>query len=95
MERDDCRAQRAEAANRQGRIGRIVFALAPGDIALFKAIVESYDNLATLRTEDPRRHHLCLYFSAETEPEVRAMLDSLRERFSIRELDSTGSAAKP
>ncbi len=77
----------AETAPRAGpHLKTIVFAIAPEDIALFKAILESYDNLATLRTEDPRRHLLKLYFSAETEAEVRALLDSLRERFRIREL---------
>ena len=64
----------------------IRFAIEPAKIAMFKAIVESYDNLATLRTEDPRNHHLKLYFAAEMEGDVRALLDSLRERFSIREL---------
>jgi hypothetical protein len=64
----------------------IRFAIEPAKIALFKAVVESYDNLATLRTDDPRLHHLKLYFSDEMEAEVRALLDSLRERFSIREL---------
>jgi uncharacterized protein DUF4911 len=69
-------------------LATIAFAITPQDIVLFKAIVESYDNLATLRTEDPRRHHLKLYFSAEMEGEVRALLDSLGERFGIRELAS-------
>jgi len=64
----------------------IRFAIEPAKIALFKAIVESYDNLATLRTADPQQHHLMLYFSEAMEPEVRALLDSMRERFSIREI---------
>jgi hypothetical protein len=55
-------------------------------IALFKAIVESYDNLATLRTEDPQRHYLKLYFSPEMRPEVEAVLDSLRATFVIRRI---------
>lgn len=77
----------AETAPRPGpHLKTIVFAIAPEDIALFKAIIESYDNLATLRTEDPRRHHLKLYFSAEMEDAVRALLDSMRDRFGIREL---------
>lgn len=77
----------AETAPRAGPLLKtIVFAIAPEDIALFKAIIESYDNLATLRTEDPRRHHLKLYFSAEMEDAVRALLDSMRDRFGIREL---------
>jgi Domain of unknown function (DUF4911) len=67
-------------------IATITFAIPPAQIALFKAIVESYDNLATLRTEDPRTHTLKLYFAPEMEGEVRALLDSLRDRFSIREI---------
>ncbi len=64
----------------------IRFAIEPAKIALFKAIVESYDNLATLRTDDPKLHHLKLYFAEDQEAEVRALLDSLRERFAIREV---------
>jgi hypothetical protein len=76
----------------QARLTTIRFAIEPSQIAMFKAIVESYDNLATLRTEDPQLHHLKLYFAVEMEDEVRALLDSLRERFSIREIPET---AKP
>jgi len=56
----------------------------PERIALFKAIVESYDNLATLRTEDPRQHHLKLYFSPEMAGEIEALLDSMQADFAIR-----------
>ena len=34
----------------------VLLAIEPAAIARFKAIVESYDNLATMRTEDPRHH---------------------------------------
>jgi Domain of unknown function (DUF4911) len=66
----------------------ITLAMPPQRIALFKAIVESYDNLATLRTEDPRQHHLKLYFAPETSPDVAALLDSLQLDFAIRRLAS-------
>ncbi len=56
----------------------------PENIALFKAIVESYDNLATLRTEDPNRHHLKLYFTEESANELRELLASLGPHFSLR-----------
>lgn len=68
------------------KLKTILFAIEPSQIALFKAIVESYDNLATLRTEDPKLHLLKLYFTAEAETDLRALLDSVRERFSIREI---------
>jgi hypothetical protein len=64
----------------------ITLTMPPERIALFKAIVESYDNLATLRTEDPQQHHLKLYFPEETSPDVEALLDSLKADFAIRRL---------
>jgi len=62
----------------------ITLAIPPERIALFKAIIESYDNLATLRTEDPRQHHLKLYFAPELADVVEAWLDSLQADFAIR-----------
>jgi hypothetical protein len=74
------------AADGHPQLKTIRFAIEPAKIARFKAIVESYDNLATLRTDDPKLHHLMLYFSDDQEADVRALLDSLRERFAIREI---------
>ena len=59
----------------------------PQRIALFKAIIESYDNLATLRTEDPRRNRLRLYFAADQAAEVEDLLASLKDRFAIERLE--------
>jgi Domain of unknown function (DUF4911) len=64
----------------------VLLAIAPAGIACFKAIVESYDNLATLRTEDPRHHYVRLYFDAASVAEVEALLDSLSADFSIRRI---------
>ncbi|HLW70293.1 MAG TPA: DUF4911 domain-containing protein [Candidatus Binataceae bacterium] len=69
-------------------IDTVAFAIAPEQIALFKAIIESYDNLATVRTEDPRRHHMKLYFAPEMRLEVEALLAALAADFSIIRLDS-------
>jgi hypothetical protein len=63
-----------------------MLAMPPQRIALFKAIVESYDNLATLRTEDPRQHYLRLYFAPEMAAEVDELLESLQSAFAIRRL---------
>ena len=73
-------------ANGHPHLKTIRFSIEPAKIALFKAIVESYDNLATLRTDDPKLHHLMLYFSDDQEAEVRALLESLHEGSSIREI---------
>ena len=62
----------------------ILIAIPPARIAEFKAIIESYDNLATLRTEDPRRHYLRLYFASDQKDTVSQLVESLRERFEIR-----------
>ena len=58
----------------------------PELIALFKAIIESYDNLATLRTEDPAQHHLRLYFAPESANDLHALIDSLFVSFAIRRI---------
>jgi Domain of unknown function (DUF4911) len=59
----------------------------PARIALFKAIIESYDNLATLRTDDPQTHRLKLYFAPESADEVEALVERLTGEF---ELDRIG-----
>ena len=64
----------------------LLLAIEPAAIARFKAIVESYDNLATLRTEDPRHHYLRLYFDEASAGEIDALLDSLSAVFSIRRI---------
>ena len=64
-------------------IDSMLVAIPPEQIVLFKSIVESYDNLATLRTEDPVRHHLRIYFSADSRDEVEAMMASLAAQFEI------------
>ena len=71
-------------ARQPARMSGMVLAMPPRHIALFKAIIESYDNLATLRTEDPRAHHLKLYFAPETREEIASLVDALSSRFSIR-----------
>jgi hypothetical protein len=58
----------------------------PTLIALFKALIESYDNLATLRTEDPTQHYLRLYFAPESASDFHALIDTLTAQFSIRRL---------
>ena len=67
-------------------IASMLIAIPPEQIVLFKSIVESYDNLATLRTEDPARHHLRIYFSADSREEVEAMMTSLATQFAIERL---------
>ena len=67
-------------------IESMLIAIPPEQIVLFKSIVESYDNLATLRTEDPVRHHLRIYFSADSRDEVEAMMTSLSEQFTIERI---------
>jgi hypothetical protein len=64
----------------------MLIAIPPEQIVLFKSIVESYDNLATLRTEDPARHHLRIYFSADSREEVEAMMTSLSAQFAIERI---------
>ncbi len=57
--------------------------LPPELIVVFKSIVEAYDNLATLRTEDPGRHLLKLAYAPETAADVEALIASLAAEFAI------------
>jgi hypothetical protein len=68
------------------KFNTITFEMPPAKIALFKAIVESYDNLATLRTENPDFHRLRLYCAAECLDEVVALLNELTTAFSITQI---------
>jgi len=61
----------------------MLIAMPPEQIVLFKSIVESYDNIATLRTEDPVRHHLRIYFSSDSRDEIEALIASLSAQFQI------------
>jgi hypothetical protein len=74
------------SGNKPPAIDSMLIAMRPEQIVLFKSIVESYDNLATLRTEDPLRHHLRIYFSADSRAEVEAMMTSLAAQFDIERL---------
>lgn len=66
------------------RFRSMVLEVAPADIAFFKAVIESYDNLATLRTEDPERSHLKLWFDAALEADVNELIAALSQKLSIR-----------
>jgi hypothetical protein len=66
------------------RLRSMALAIAPADIAFFKAVIESYDNLATLRTEDPEQHHLRLWFAAESEQDINELISSLSSKLSLR-----------
>jgi hypothetical protein len=72
------------SANPPGRMSWRTLSLPPGRIALFKAVIESYDNLATLRTEVPSRHHLKLFFAPESAPDIDALLAAISAEFEIQ-----------
>jgi hypothetical protein len=72
----------------QASFQSVLLAMPSARIARFKAIIESYDNMATLRTEDPRHHYLRLYFDSASAAEVNELLDSLSPAFSIRRIGS-------
>ncbi|MGH7864110.1 MAG: DUF4911 domain-containing protein [Candidatus Binataceae bacterium] len=55
-------------------------------IVVFKSIVESHDNLATLRTEDSTRNILRIYFAPELEDEIDAMLAGLPADLEVKKL---------
>jgi Domain of unknown function (DUF4911) len=64
----------------------IVLEVRPEHIAMLKAVIESYDNLATLRTADPVRHHLKLWFPHEHQRDVEAVLEELAATYPMRRI---------
>ena len=69
----------------------IALEIPPAEIAFFKAIVESYDNLVTLRTEDPSTHRLRMWFADESESDVMRLFESLSGQIEVRVLDKKSS----
>ncbi len=64
----------------------IVLEVAPEHIAMLKAVIESYDNLVTMRTADPVRHHLKLWFSPQHRADVDAILAELAATCPMRRI---------
>ena len=64
----------------------IVLEVQPEHIAMLKAVIESYDNLVTLRTADPVRHHLKLWFSPQHQADVDAILAELAPTCPMRRI---------
>jgi len=64
----------------------MVLEVRPEHIAMLKAVIESYDNLATIRTADPVRHHLKLWFSPEHQGDIEALLEDLASTCPTRRI---------
>ena len=64
----------------------MVLEVQPEHIAMLKAVIESYDNLATLRTADPVRHHLKLWFAPAHQGDVEALLAELAPSCPMRRI---------
>jgi hypothetical protein len=64
----------------------MVLEVRPEHIAMLKAVIESYDNLATIRTADPVRHHLKLWFSPEHQSDIEAVLEELASTYPTRRI---------
>jgi hypothetical protein len=77
-------AEKSDGAPPQ--MASITLFMPPAHIALFKAIVESYDNLATLRTDDPKIHRLKLYFAPAAAADVEALLEAVGASFQIQRI---------
>ena len=64
----------------------MVLEVRPEHIAMLKAVIESYDNLATIRTADPVRHHLKLWFSPEHQGDIEAVLEEMASTCPTRRI---------
>lgn len=79
-------AQYAKDAIRPQQSGRIYLRIAPADIAFFKFILESYDNLAYLSVVDKHSAVLQLVHTSGTERETREFLETMRREVSFTEI---------
>ena len=61
------------------RSGRLLVRLAPADVALFRFLLEAYENLAFFTTLDRRAALLKVIFSPQRENAVRAALAEIGE----------------
>jgi hypothetical protein len=57
------------------------------DIAFMVGLMESYDDFAVVRTVDQKRGLIELLCSPDYVPEVRRLLDSLKDEMSLRVLE--------
>ena len=62
---------------------RVIY-VEPADIFVFKAVVESYDNLVTLRTEDPKASYLRIWFDLASSSDVDELLEFLSGKLRLR-----------
>ena len=61
--------------------------IAKKDIAFMVGLMESYDDFAVVRTVDQKRGLIELLCSPDYVPEVRRLLDSLKDEMSLRVLE--------
>lgn len=73
---------------KSAQIWSLVIEIEPARMAHLKAIVESYDNLATLRTEDPARHRMRLWFDPAYLGDVEAILAEVALGGELRLVES-------
>jgi hypothetical protein len=73
-------------ASESAAIVSMILEVQPEHIAMLKAVLESYDNLVTLRTADPVRHHLKLWFSPEHQADIDAVLAELASTCPMRRI---------
>ena len=63
--------------------GRLLVRLAPGDVALFRFLLEAYDNLALFTVLERRTALLKVVFSPHAEDAVRAALAEIGENIRL------------
>ncbi|OGP67872.1 MAG: hypothetical protein A2169_07755 [Deltaproteobacteria bacterium RBG_13_47_9] len=65
------------------------FRLHRKDIAYFKFIIESYEGMAVLRTQDPYEAVVELMVAPGWEKDVEEVIDGLRKEIQIESIPST------
>lgn len=72
----------------------LFFKVAPKDIAMIKALLEAYENIAQVSTIDENTGKIQIAMTNDFENDVRGILEDLQKRFTIIPLDEDSSKSQ-
>ena len=83
-----------ETAGAPGEAARLLLAVPPPEIAYFHAVLEGYDDLAVMRTLDPREGLIEVFVSPGADEVFAGLLAALRdEGVPVREVGTMAGTA--
>lgn len=72
----------------------LFFKVAPKDIAMIKALLEAYENIAQVSTINENTGKIQIAMTNDFENDVRGILEDLQKRFAMIPLDEDSSKSQ-